>query len=141
MALEGGARRRLWQSLSIYHQSLLAIEKRQFNSARVQKIIAVSEMVKNDIMANYAVAEEKIAVLYNGADPRRFHPSRRDEFHRSVREHWKIPLEAPLVLFVGSGFRRKGLDRQVREGPARSPVGRPGTQGSKAEDRGSRAAL
>jgi len=113
MALES-ARRRLWQSLSIYHQSLLAIEKRQFNSARVQKIIAVSEMVKNDIMANYAVAEEKIAVLYNGADSRRFHPSRRDEFRRSVREHWKIPLEAPLVLFVGSGFRRKGLDRLIR---------------------------
>jgi UDP-glucose:(heptosyl)LPS alpha-1,3-glucosyltransferase len=114
MGAQGGAGRRLWQSLSVYHRSLLAIEQRQFHSSRVEKIIAVSELVKNDILANYTVPPEKIAVLYNGVDPHRFHPGRRDEFRRSVREQWKIPLDAPLVLFVGSGFRRKGLDRLIR---------------------------
>ena len=29
----------------------------------------------------------------------------------SVRARWNIPVDAPLVLFIGSGFRRKGLDR------------------------------
>jgi UDP-glucose:(heptosyl)LPS alpha-1,3-glucosyltransferase len=28
-----------------------------------------------------------------------------------VRKQWGIPSNAPVVLFVGSGFRRKGLDR------------------------------
>jgi len=30
-----------------------------------------------------------------------------------IRQRCKIPPDAPLVLFVGSGFRRKGLDRVI----------------------------
>jgi UDP-glucose:(heptosyl)LPS alpha-1,3-glucosyltransferase len=107
----GGAIRRCWQRISPYHLSLLAMEKRQFESARVKKIIAVSAEVKGDILANYGVNEDRIAVLYNGVDHLRFHPARRATSRRSIREHWKIPADAALVLFVGSGFRRKGLDR------------------------------
>jgi UDP-glucose:(heptosyl)LPS alpha-1,3-glucosyltransferase len=110
---EGGLRRRLWQRLSIYHRSLLALERRQYQESGAEKIIAVSEEVKRDIVAHYSVPAEKIIVIYNGVDHKRFHPARRDEVRRSVREHWKIPLDAPLVLFVGSGFRRKGLDRVI----------------------------
>jgi UDP-glucose:(heptosyl)LPS alpha-1,3-glucosyltransferase len=98
--------------MSVYHRSVLAIEKRQFESARMKKIIAVSAGVKRDILANYAVAPDKITVLYNGVDSRRFHPQRH-QYRQPVRERWKIPLEAPVVLFVGSGFRRKGLDRLI----------------------------
>ena len=112
MGDEGGALRRLWQTISVYHRSVLAIEKRQFESARMKKIIAVSAGVKRDILANYAVAPDKITVLYNGVDPQRFHPQRH-QYRQPVRERWKIPLEAEVVLFVGSGFRRKGLDRLI----------------------------
>jgi UDP-glucose:(heptosyl)LPS alpha-1,3-glucosyltransferase len=111
MGRAGGKARRLWQNFSIYHRSVLAIEQRQFESPRLKKIIAVSNAVKRDVLANYPVAEDKIAVLYNGVDARRFHPGRSCEERRRVRERWKIPANAPLVLFVGSGFRRKGLDR------------------------------
>ena len=109
----GGTHRRLWQAISVYHRSLLALEKRQYDSHRLKKIIAVSDEVKRDIVANYAIAADRIVVLYNGVDRQRFHPKRRNEFRNAVRERWKIPLDAPLVLFVGSGFRRKGLDRLV----------------------------
>jgi UDP-glucose:(heptosyl)LPS alpha-1,3-glucosyltransferase len=50
-------------------------------------------------------------VLYNGVDHLRFHPGKRASARRSIRERWKIPDDVALVLFVGSGFRRKGLDR------------------------------
>jgi UDP-glucose:(heptosyl)LPS alpha-1,3-glucosyltransferase len=106
----GGIKRRLWQKFSIYHQSLLAIEKRQFAPGYFRKIVAVSEQVKRDIMLNYAVPAEKIVVLYNGVDTKRFHRGRPREVRDEMRNRWKIPLDAPLVLFVGSGFRRKGLD-------------------------------
>jgi len=108
---EGGMRRRLWQRLSCYHRSVLAIERRQFQPGRYQKIVAVSEEVKRDIMRYYSVPPERVVVLYNGVDEQRFHPARRQTFRKTIRARWKIPLEAPLVLFVGSGFRRKGLDR------------------------------
>ena len=111
MGAEGGARRRLWQTISPYHRSVLAIEKRQYAPAGARRIIAVSEQVKRDIVANYFVPEDKIAVLYNGVDTGRFHPNRRAQVHNQIRERWRIPLDARLVLFVGSGFQRKGLDQ------------------------------
>jgi UDP-glucose:(heptosyl)LPS alpha-1,3-glucosyltransferase len=106
----GGLQRRLWQKISIYHRGILAIERRQYDASSSRVIIAVSEQVKRDIVANYAVPADKIVVLYNGVDTKRFDPARRAESRDQMRNRWKIPLEAPLVLFVGSGFRRKGLD-------------------------------
>lgn len=107
---EGGARRRLWQRLSPYHRSVLTVEQRQFQPGRYKKIIAVSEEVKRDLVHYYSVPAETVVVLYNGVDHRRFHPSRRENFRSKIRERWQIPDKSPLVLFVGSGFRRKGLD-------------------------------
>lgn len=108
---EGGLRRRLWQSISVYHRSLLLLESRQFQVNGSAKIIAVSEEVKSDIVRHYSVPTDKVVVVYNGVDQNRFHPSKRAEVRESIRERWKIPMDSPLVLFVGSGFRRKGLDR------------------------------
>lgn len=111
MATVGGFRRRLWQSLSPYHRSLLALEKRQYRGSNSKKIIAVSQWVKADIVREYSVPAEKIAVLYNGVDLTRFHPAKRSEHRERIRSRWHIPGDCPLVLFVGSGFRRKGLSR------------------------------
>jgi UDP-glucose:(heptosyl)LPS alpha-1,3-glucosyltransferase len=106
----GGLLRQLWQWASPYHQSLLAMEKRQFQRGHYQGIVAVSDEVKRELMATYAVPENRIAVIYNGVDHERFRPALRQEFRESVRKQWQIPPEALTVLFVGSGFRRKGLD-------------------------------
>jgi UDP-glucose:(heptosyl)LPS alpha-1,3-glucosyltransferase len=106
-----GGMRRVWQQASPYHRSVLAVEKRQFAPGRFTRIIAVSNEVKRDIIANYAVPDERIAVLYNGVDHERFHPSLRAKWRAPMRKEWGIPDQAPVVLFVGSGFRRKGLDR------------------------------
>lgn len=113
LSAHGGWPRRLWQRVSVYHRSLLALEEKQFTAQRVKKIIAVSEEVKRDILAHYPVPASRIAVLYNGIDLRRFDPARRHEFAAAVRKQWQIPLDAPLVLFVGSGFKRKGVDRLI----------------------------
>ncbi|MDP2605850.1 MAG: glycosyltransferase family 4 protein [Deltaproteobacteria bacterium] len=107
---QGGPARRLWQRLSPYHQSVLAIERRQFQRGGYERIVAVSKEVRRDLLRQYAVPRERIVVLYNGVDPRRFHPSLRARFRAQVRARWQIPQELPLVLFVGNGFRRKGLD-------------------------------
>lgn len=108
---KAGLERRVWQQISPYHRSLLAMERRQYDPRNSKLIIAVSEQVKRDIQGNYGVPDKKIVVLYNGVDTRRFDPARRVEHRSRTRKRWNIPLEAPLVLFVGSGFRRKGLDQ------------------------------
>ncbi len=109
----GTLRRRLWQKISLYHRSLLALESRQFAAGRLKRIIAVSDEVKRDILSHYAVTPERISVLYNGVDVQRFNPANRGEHGRGVRTQWNIPADAKVVLFVGSGFQRKGLDRLI----------------------------
>jgi UDP-glucose:(heptosyl)LPS alpha-1,3-glucosyltransferase len=114
LAEAGGLRRRAWQILSPYHRSLLALERQQFHPGHYTSILAVSREVKRELVQTYAVPEEKIAVIYNGVDQNRFQPAWHRDGRETVRKRWGIPFEAPLVLFIGNGFRRKGLDRLLK---------------------------
>jgi UDP-glucose:(heptosyl)LPS alpha-1,3-glucosyltransferase len=67
-------------------------------------------MVKADLMRTYRVPESAICVIPDGVDTLRFHPGLRGGHRAAVRAAFGIPPEAPCVLFVGNGFRRKGLD-------------------------------
>jgi UDP-glucose:(heptosyl)LPS alpha-1,3-glucosyltransferase len=111
LAENGGTWRRLWHRFSVYHRSLLTLEKRQYVSPGCRKILAVSEQVKRDVMQHYPVATERITVIYNGVDHERFQPKLRQQWRSPIRRELSIPGHAPVVLFIGSGFRRKGLDR------------------------------
>ena len=51
----------------------------------------------------------KLHVIYNGVDSEVFHPGWPMNSGRSPRAASSIPDEAPLLLFVGSGFERKGV--------------------------------
>jgi UDP-glucose:(heptosyl)LPS alpha-1,3-glucosyltransferase len=70
--------------------------------------------VKRELIEAYGVPERRIVVLYNGVDPVRFNPSLKEEWRAVVRSHLGVPEDADLVLFVGSGFYRKGMDRLLR---------------------------
>ena len=51
--------------LNPYHWLILGLERSIFQGHRYRKIIAISEMVKRNIMDNYPVSSEDIAVIYN----------------------------------------------------------------------------
>lgn len=97
--------------MSIYHRSVLAVERRQYGVDGFKQIIAVSGKVKDDLMRSYSLPEHKIEVIYNGVDPVRFSPDRSGQARLAIRDRWGVPRAAVLVLFIGSGFQRKGLDR------------------------------
>ena len=99
----------LFLSLNPFHQLILKLEKNIFESGKCKKIIAISQMVKNDILENYKCPPENIAVVYNGVDLKRFHPDNKNTYRKLIREKLEIPESATLILFVGSGFERKGL--------------------------------
>jgi UDP-glucose:(heptosyl)LPS alpha-1,3-glucosyltransferase len=89
------------------HLCLLNMERRLFSDTPC--IIANSNMVKANIIKHYAVAAEKIHLLYNGVDLYRFTPENKEKWRKHVRNNLALRDDANLVLFVGSGFRRKGL--------------------------------
>jgi UDP-glucose:(heptosyl)LPS alpha-1,3-glucosyltransferase len=89
------------------HLTLLSIEKKLFRDTRL--IIANSHMVKKQIMKYYGLNEERIEVVYNGVDLARFSPDNRQRWREQMRGRLSIPEETKVLLFVGSGFERKGL--------------------------------
>ena len=114
MTKHGGRWKSLWYRLSPYHHLALLIEMRQVSSRGSRKIVAVCEQTKREMIEAYGIAEQKIIVIHNGVDHERFHPRRRLDAGKRIRQELGIPSESRVVLFVGTGFRRKGLDRLLQ---------------------------
>ena len=94
---------------SLFHQLVLKLEKAIFESGKCKKIIAISEMVKRDILKHYELPEDRIEVVYNGVQLDRFHPDNKNRFRTEVRKRFGVSDDEVMALFVGSGFERKGL--------------------------------
>jgi len=95
--------------LNPLHLVYLFIEKRCFKKA--VKIIAISEMVKNNIISKYNVNPEKICVIYNGIELKKINY---EYSFNSLSKEFSIRKGVPIILFVGSGFKRKGVEEFLK---------------------------
>lgn len=100
---------RLVTRLQPWHRYTLSAEQEMFCHPALRAVICNSHMVKDDIVRRFGVAADKLHVIHNGVDLDHFHPGLRDEHRQRVRAELGIAEDAPVVLFVGSGFERKGL--------------------------------
>lgn len=103
---------------SPYHRYVLAAERRMFENPRLAAVVCNSAMVRDEIARGFRIDPAKLRVIYNGVDLARFKP--RPEIRSRERAALGIAEDAPLYLFVGSGFERKGVDRTL-ESFARLP--------------------
>ncbi len=99
--------KRLSFRINPLHISLLNLEKKLFSNTRL--IVANSKMVKEQIMKHYAVPDERITIIYNGVDLERFTPENKNSSRDTLRKSLGISRDSKILLFVGSGFERKGL--------------------------------
>ena len=99
---------------NLFHQLTLKLEKHIFESGQCKKIIAISEMVKRDILRHYCLSAERVEVVYNGVRLDRFHPDNKRRYRDKLRKKIGVPGDVVMILFVGSGFERKGLEYLVR---------------------------
>jgi UDP-glucose:(heptosyl)LPS alpha-1,3-glucosyltransferase len=93
-----------------YHRAILWIERRAFAPAGLRRVLAVSGRVRDEVIADYAVRPDAIAVVYNGVDLVRFAPARRATAGAAFRAALGVPAGARLCAGIGSGFVRKGFD-------------------------------
>ncbi len=102
-----------WKKISVvinpYHWLVLGLESMIFSGHRYKKIVAISEFVKRLIMKHYRVDGKDIEVIYNGVDIERFHPGNRALYREEVRNKYALNDGDFVILFVGSGFERKGV--------------------------------
>ncbi len=99
---------RLGLALNPYHCYTKWAEKKMFTGPRLKAVICNSRMVKEEIRCHFNVPEERLHVVYSGVDTKVFHP-RLKQFRGEIRLRYGIPADAVVFLFVGSGFRRKGV--------------------------------
>ena len=98
---------RAFQDLSLFHRVMLALEERLFTDSGLRRVIANSQQVKEEIIRHYQLEPQRLAVIYNGIDRRRFRPL--EEPQRAALKAELGASSGPIVLFAGSGFGRKGL--------------------------------
>lgn len=87
---------------------------------RTSRLVAVSDVILEDIRRNYPRAE-RVSVITPGVDTEWFHPSYVLQKREEERVRQEIPANETVILFVGSEFKRKGLDSLV-------PLISPGTR-------------
>lgn len=104
---------RWWLDASSYHHSLLSEEKSMFESDQLKKVICNSHMIKQEILDNFSIPEEKVVVIYNGVNKEKFKPADQRE-KACLRKKYHLPTSSFVFLFSGSGFERKNLSDTIR---------------------------
>jgi UDP-glucose:(heptosyl)LPS alpha-1,3-glucosyltransferase len=98
---------RFIRGLNSMHRQVLQLEEALFANRGAGRVIANSQMVKDEIIDLYGYPTDKIDVVRNGVPLEQF------RFRAELREKWRDELnvkpEQIVLLFAGSGWERKGL--------------------------------
>ncbi len=80
---------------------------------RYRRVVAISERVRQQLKDYYGVPDEKIVTIPNGINLSRYSADNVTS-RAEVRSALGIDEATPLILFVGSQFRLKGLEFAIR---------------------------
>lgn len=102
-----GPLKKLGRIFNPKHSAALALEKSLFAQGGAGRVIANSRMVRDEIVSYYGFPQERIDLIYNGVPVEQFRSSKaqRDK----TRELLGLSGDDVAMLFVGSGWARKGL--------------------------------
>jgi len=106
----------IWLSIALSPRKMayLWLENRQFAHNSERMLIAVSDKIKRNVRANYPLPEEYFRLAFPGVDRSRINAERGAESRETERKRLGINKDDLVVLFVGTEFRRKGLDALLR---------------------------
>ena len=100
-----------------FHKTHLYIERSMLAPERFAagtRVIVNSNRCKAEFINYYGVPEDKISVVRNGVDREAFSAASLADSRPAARWELGIQPHETAVLFVGSGFRRKGLDTLIQ---------------------------
>lgn len=98
--------KKIWLNIDLYHQKIIRIE-REMSEDKNLFYVANSSLVKQELSKYYNVPKSRIKVIENGIDIKSFNPVSTSKKEVSKKKLGLDP-KLPVVLFVGSGFQRKG---------------------------------
>lgn len=98
--------------------NLSGLCKQRYNSIMVRgdRVIAVSDFIRDHILKNYACDPEKIRVIHRGADLEVFNPDRVTPgiLAQLSQDWWIAENHEPIILMPGRLTRWKGHDVLIR---------------------------
>lgn len=97
-----------------WHRYICDAERRMFTHPALKAVICNSYMVRDDIAQRFEVAADKLHVIHNGVDLDHFNPGLRARHRSEMRARLGIADDVPVVLYVGSGFARKGVPQLLQ---------------------------
>ncbi|MCC6139084.1 MAG: glycosyltransferase family 4 protein [Nitrospira sp.] len=98
------------------------LEARQFAQDGARVIIAVAEKVKRNVQDCYGLPDDYFRLAYTGVEASAAERAHAPKELDGIRAQLGIPVGNAAVLFVGTEFKRKGLDALL-EGFALLPRG------------------
>lgn len=96
-----------------YHRYVMQAERAMYQAPELKAVICNAEMVRREIAEDFSIPANKIHVIYNAIDSSRFVPAT-PELRVKWRDEINLPHHAVVMVFVGSGFERKGLASAIR---------------------------
>jgi UDP-glucose:(heptosyl)LPS alpha-1,3-glucosyltransferase len=109
--------KRPFTGLGAFHRNMLALEAQTFDPENTKHIIVNSEMVHDEIARHFPnFPHERIHLVRNGVDVKRFQSTDR----KAARRRFGLKDDNFVLLFVGSGWERKGLPWLLQYMHARS---------------------
>ena len=95
---------RLANWLNPKNREICKLEEATFDPSTTRHIIAISHMVKRDILSAFDYPQERISVIHNGVDYTHFAGGNR----AAGRTFLQVDPQKMLLLLVGHGAERKG---------------------------------
>jgi len=93
---------------SLRQNFIIWLDRKQYTGKGVSRIVAISDMIKNDIIKYHNIDPQRIDVVYNGVDLKKFHPDNKNKYRKVMREKLSLGEEF-IVLYISNNFRLKGL--------------------------------
>ncbi|AEW44286.1 UDP-glucose:(heptosyl)LPS alpha-1,3-glucosyltransferase [Serratia symbiotica str. 'Cinara cedri'] len=97
-----------WLFSNHYHHYIMCSERAMYAAPELKAVICNAKMIKQEIIDDFGVSADKITVIYNAINNQEFMPANTKQRQR-LRDQYSIPQHVHCMIFVGSGFERKGL--------------------------------
>jgi UDP-glucose:(heptosyl)LPS alpha-1,3-glucosyltransferase len=85
------------------------IESAPFRMTPRPRIIAISQMIKDDMVRSYGIKDQQIELVYNGVDTNRFNPGLRKRPRGPFRQALGFGPVEVVFLFAAYELRKKGI--------------------------------
>ncbi|KIX12886.1 glycosyltransferase family 4 protein [Dethiosulfatarculus sandiegensis] len=96
------------------HRAILDLERRTFTAPELKVAIANSRLVAEELKKHFGLSDDRVAVIYNGVEKTPYILASQPGKISDKRAELGLGEKEKTILFLGSGFERKGLSFAIR---------------------------